>query len=150
MKLQDQVSSLELSKRLKELGVKQESFWCWVEDERKSTEFPAGWILENTQSIKSINIVDFYSAFTVAELGEMLPEELRKDNVHLSLLIQKIHIGNKKFPDYGKWGVCYLNMPSSSNVLHSEVDTEADARAKMLIYLIENKLVDVKTLTNQP
>ena len=29
MKLEDQVCSLELSKRLKELGVKQDSLWYW-------------------------------------------------------------------------------------------------------------------------
>ena len=32
MKLEDQVSSLKPSKKLKELGVKQESLWWWLED----------------------------------------------------------------------------------------------------------------------
>ena len=31
MKLEDQVVSLDLAKRLKELGVRQESFWAWYE-----------------------------------------------------------------------------------------------------------------------
>ena len=33
MKLQNQVCSLELSKKLKELGVKQESLWYWIRDD---------------------------------------------------------------------------------------------------------------------
>jgi len=30
MKLEDQVCSLELAKRLKDLGMKQESLWYWI------------------------------------------------------------------------------------------------------------------------
>ena len=32
MKLKDQVTSLELAKKLKELGVKQNSFFNWYQD----------------------------------------------------------------------------------------------------------------------
>jgi hypothetical protein len=38
MKLNKQVCSLELSKKLKELGIKQVSLykWCWIESEEMS------------------------------------------------------------------------------------------------------------------
>ena len=75
MELKEQVVSLELAKKLKEIGVKQESLFWWdgytnFEDEIKleygKPDFVAGDAM-------------FYSAFTVAELGEMLPEEIEKD-----------------------------------------------------------------------
>jgi hypothetical protein len=72
MKLEQQVTSLELSKQLKELGVKQESvFWWNVLFNSGETE------LENFQRYKTSDgspCDDSISAFTVAELGEMLPE----------------------------------------------------------------------------
>ena len=68
-------------------------------------------------------IGDFYSAFTVAELGEMLPRlcSTYKDKSH------------------GVWHCDNLNEIYIG-------DTEADARAKMLCYLLENKLVTVLAL----
>ncbi len=69
MTVEHQVTSLELSKRLKELGVKQENafYWeyCGLKDEGgeiyyffQSDQLPNEWS---------------YSAFTVRELGEFLP-----------------------------------------------------------------------------
>jgi len=65
MKLKDQVTSLELSKKLKELGAEQKSLWYWDNHEG----LDQGFIL--TQEAET---EEFYSAFTVAELGEMLKE----------------------------------------------------------------------------
>lgn len=67
------------------------------------------------------------SAFTVAELGEMLPWDV---TAHLPTKVNS-----------GGWGV------KVGRAWLSPL-TEADARAKILIYLLENKLVDVSTLTH--
>ena len=61
MKLEQHVCSLDLAKRLKELGVKQESLFWWGEITKEVHYCKAG---------KPLHI----SAFTVAELGEMLPK----------------------------------------------------------------------------
>lgn len=62
----------------------------------------------------------------LAELGEMLPAHLQIDKYQSSKFL---------------WSVHWTDMKKSS---HSEsADTEADARAKMLIYLLENKLIEV-------
>ena len=60
MKLEDQVCSLEQAKRLKELGVKQEGIFNYLKTGglKLSSEFPS--------------FLHCYSAFTVAELGEMI------------------------------------------------------------------------------
>jgi hypothetical protein len=68
--LEKQVVSLDLAKRLKELGVKQESVWYWFRDRLILGRGEGG------------NMQTFTSAFTVAELGEMLPiNDIRIGNV---------------------------------------------------------------------
>jgi hypothetical protein len=115
MKLENQVCNLELSKKLKELGVKQESLFYWVSIQGKYFIQHAIFVDPEYQSQPT------YSAFTVAELGEGLP-----DNVIT-------------WRDTEKW-CCVIEKPKD----HDEFeDTEANARAKILIYLLKNKLVKI-------
>ena len=122
MQLSDQVCSLELARRLKELGVKQEScfYWCNVNNwEYKS-------ILRYCENAteRELRLSGFaISAFTVAELGEMLP--VWQDSCKREI---------------NEWHVRVFEKDIIHNSFH---ETEADARAKMLIYLIENKLMEV-------
>lgn len=67
MKLEKQVVSLELAKKLKSLNVKQESLWYWGKVETDS-EFR----LMNSTGAELCK--EAYSAFTVAELLQMLKE----------------------------------------------------------------------------
>jgi hypothetical protein len=63
-----------------------------------------------------------YPAFSVAELGEMLP----------------YGCDTCKFvPEEGGWIVHSEDVPG----MNWKEDTEADARARCLIYLVENKLI---------
>ena len=129
MKLGDQVVSLELAKRLKELGVKQESHFVWYTngDNAHLLDCPDG---QRPMEAKT------YSAFTVAELGEMLPPRLEIDGVMYWLDLAK----NGPEPKIGRiWDVGYAR-PGEEWQIVFEADTEVDARAKMLIYLLENKL----------
>ena len=125
MKQEKQSTALKYSKRLAELGVKQKSLWYWWEDtygmvkkaylEKKIPyNIKGGWV--------------YCSAFTVAELGEML----RKSKYDIPI---KSRIGYKN-----EW---YFQYQDARTGVTSdfEAKTEADARAKMLIYLIENKLL---------
>ena len=123
--LEQQCVSLELVKRLKELGVKQESVWGWMQ-ESVSKQYWLGL----SDDKKTFEVA---SAFTVSELGEMLPEcyiterRLRGDweySPHFTGTTQDV--GTK---EHTRNDVCMF------------ADTEADARAKMLIYLVENKFV---------
>ena len=139
MKLEDQVTSLELSKKLKELGVEQESLWCWVcKRGRKWTSEEDHWFLHETESSYNYKGNDKCSAFTVAELGEMLPNNINEN----------FRIYHLKLRNYGdSFGIAYeLDNDEEDNwMLHDEIETtEANARAKMLIYLIENKLIELK------
>jgi|TARA_R100001530_G_scaffold135693_1_gene113566 hypothetical protein len=113
MKLEDQVVSLELAKKLKELKVKQESLWYHYRIGDK-------WGIKLTKPTIENEHSEFYSAFTVSELGEILPET-----------------NWQTYREKKGWIITdhQINLPTQ------KADTEADARAKMLIYLLENKLI---------
>lgn len=137
MKLDQQVTSFALSKRLKELGVKQESLFFWwklmaIDDDYILIE-PS---LHNRtlQSYRdAYPTADVISAFTVAELGEMLPAECDSGKCIEGTLAHS----------KGKWVAGLLNDSGDKMEYKSYADTEANARANMLIYLIENKLITI-------
>lgn len=141
MRLEQQVTSLELSERLKELGVKQESYFMWCIDDKLSY---IGYELRQTPVYTSQKRRhDNFSAFTVAELGELLP-----NGIAANLKIDRgtaLHIGRKR---NGQWFCGYSvneigthGTPFFRWLENKQADTEADARSKMLIYLLENKLI---------
>lgn len=116
---EQQVTSLEISKRLKDLGVKQESLFYWSFYDGGNNKDEPGLIFtdESNQGFKE----DLISAFTVAELGEMLQEwkNLRLDSTK----------------DSNGWSI------AKNETDRIYADTEADARGKMLIYLLEHNLI---------
>ncbi len=129
MKLEQQVCSLELAKQLKELGVKPESLFYWVSHKDISSagigtdiRMRKTFLLELTDEV--------ISAFTVAELGEMLPWDLT--------LSRNI---------YKEWIMTFEADGMTEDKVYSvKGKSEADVRAKMLIYLIENKLIEVEII----
>lgn len=129
MKLQDQVVSLEIARRLKELGVKQESLFWWVHHDSLELNPWVEYKPNKTRYRNYGKINRHVSAFTVAELGEMLPRYV-KDTWELSVC---------KF--MGKWEVRYEESVSSTEWLSELQNTLANAMGLMLIYLLENKLL---------
>jgi hypothetical protein len=140
MKLEQQVCSLELAKRLKELGVKQESHFYWIKD----FDGEQGWCVIGigeqcgdlddyfpfTIENADLTQTEYYAAFTVAELGEMLPWRLLQSNLTIT---RGVH-----------WEVFYDDATVDTLNGYQNIqtaDTEANARAKMFIYLLENNLL---------
>lgn len=128
MKLEDQVCSLEFAKRLKELGVKQNSYFYW------STPWPRGsqWLDEKNSDYRLVEASnpDSCSAFTVAELGEMLP--------NYKTWKWEFGKGHRNTGWHGdRVDSCGIDYELFSQ---KTARTEAEARAKMLIYLIEQGL----------
>lgn len=123
MKLEDQVCSLELARQLKTLGVKQESWFRWYQDGQVAhASLPSHFYISDERENQPDTEVA--AAFTVAELGEMLPAGYA--SAHGADMKWFCFCEFKRSPDEG-----YMKRG----------DTEADARAHMLIYLIENKLI---------
>ena len=126
MELSQQVISLEYAKRLKELNVKQESLFYWCEYNSIVTNLH--------YCYERPDVKNEYSAFTTSELGEMLPRLVMKDDVGYFL---EIYIDCD-----GNWCVVYKGF-LDSKLTHEYSQSEANCRAMMLIYLIENGLVKV-------
>lgn len=129
MELEKQVSNQALSLKMRDLGVKQESLFWWVWEhvnfkESLPAEPKREWrlIQEGEELPKQDEEV---SAFTVAELGEMLP-------------LHKIEM--KRFAPKSTI-YCALLGEDGYTIFEEDAVSEADARAKMLIYLLENKLI---------
>lgn len=144
MKLEYQCCSLELANRLKELGVMQESAFCWVVLHGNKyilgIEIPGSMdekviLLPSTDSRIKYNqdFKECYAAFTVAELGSLLPVEIQFE-------------GNQCFKIMWENGLRDLHSVAYELGEHriklQEFDkTEVNARAKMLIYLVEHGIV---------
>lgn len=130
MTLEQQVTSLKLSKRLKELGVEQESLFSWVKP--KEAKNWVCWYYRELCS-KEVKNWDDVSAFTVAELGEMF-------NFHLSLQKGEKHWYVRFW--WGDYPDLLKNMGGDRTNWYETGDKNpANALAQMLIYLLENKLI---------
>ena len=124
MNIESQVCNLELSKRLKKLGVTQESYFTWhkIENIKNFINEVAKyqWIISRPDF--EFDKEKLCAAYNVAELGEMLPD----------------FIWSKKLPS-GKFESVPEVVNDGLNITLSE--TEADCRAKALIWCIENGVV---------
>lgn len=126
MKLEQQCCSLQQAKRLKELGVKQKSLFYWHERHQRpqfGERITDGVMVCNDKQ-------NAYSAFTVAELGEMLPFKVSDNYTE----IETLRVSNG-------FRCATFNVVSGKHLHYYERPTEAEARAAMLIHLIETGVV---------
>ena len=124
MKLESQITSQDLSERLRDLGVKQLGTFYW----RRQGGGP--WSIATAEELAGA--AEFVFAPTVAELGEMLPSwvsvGLRAD--------QKYRLSI--WPEEIGWITWY----GGDRVILNK--SEADSRALALIHLLEKKLITVE------
>lgn len=132
MKLEDQVCSLELAKKLKSLNVKQESLFSWFYNINNDS-----WNI--LPSMHSIGI----SAFTVAELGEMLPAYTNINGNSVMLELSKYYRPGDAAYAYSAeyWFLDNQHYKLGKGYYDKN---EANVRAEMKIFLIENKLIEVQ------
>lgn len=125
MNLEQQVVSLEYAKRLKEFGVTEKARFMWVEevDGHGIYLHPThdNQIDENSCGVSEARYPTLYKnyfAYSVAELGELLPEK----------------VCWRGYANYGgEWKIQFGDFEAKAR-------TEADCKAIMLIYLLENGL----------
>lgn len=134
MKLEDQVCSLELAKRLKELGVNRRSLHCWL---RRWHDKP--YVLDGGPVFETADPEPYFAAYTVSELGELLPPDTASERTSKGgglcwQIVSEDGDGDCFWDQF-----CDQEQEFSPHVIHA--DTEANARAKMLIHCLEKGLV---------
>lgn len=155
-----QVCSQELAEELKKLGVKQESlFWWYQEQETQNiNSYNAGISQKDIKfelyfggrpsEMSTMNPFYECSAFTTAELGKMLPQFLEIDEkfkkcdcgkTKKRIYFKTITLDIRKSEANNAWLVRYIRDDEVPYWKRDE--TEANARAKMLIHLIKNNLI---------
>lgn len=123
MKLEDQVCTLEQAKKLRELGITQDSLFYWIDRAGQSRV-----VFE--KNIEFLDQLPIISAYTVAELGEMLP--------YSYLVVSDKVLGERIFTI---WKLDDRLKLDNISGLHKYYENEAEARADLLIHLIENGIV---------
>ena len=144
MNIKSQVCSLELSQRLKELGLKLDSYWHWGYYPVSRASYYKGTITRTVSlsgmewklvTIKPSKSTEYYSAPTCGEFGEILPEHIEKDDEIYSLRIWK---------NGDSWEVLYTyHLKGEWLLLHCvRSDNLAEAFGLMAEYLLKNKLME--------
>lgn len=155
MELSKQVTSLDLSKKLKELGMKQESEFVWYEANHSILKSDIGklfWNLSHKYNDSARNNPRI-SAFTVAELGKILMRlPARDSNGELQTIIFQNSKCNDDDCDCGATENFTVEYKVGQNIKHVEMSypqkgekepTEAEARGQMVAYLVENKIIEL-------
>jgi len=142
--LNQQVCSLELAQKLKALGLRQDTLHWWTD-----LAHPGDGDWELDWPVRKTGGEPFYAAYTVAELGEMLPKDPYWISAKSFWATDSVPAPQTESQPDKRWlaGILDENLVPGTLALKWKVDTcnyaptEVDSRAKMLIYLIENNLV---------
>jgi hypothetical protein len=134
MKLEDIVCSLDLCKKLKELGIEKESqFYYFEVNQIGKTKLKENvWVVVHAWQMSWLPI-DLNSAYTARELLECLPFYIND----WDLIIKKCH---------KEYEVKYCNEDDTKRFAIEFDNNLSNCLAKMLIWLIENKHVKVEDL----
>lgn len=146
MNLESQVCSLEYAKRLKELGVKQESYFFWCDGDILSKKTNCNWYVTFKGEIEyetsgcgccahGDSISNLYSAFTASECGDLLPPSINEWGLAIDATSSTTQEGIKSF-----WHITYADYDKKLMNEISDLNL-ANAMAIMLIYLLENGYV---------
>ena len=138
MKLQDQVCTLEQAKKLKKLGVEQKSLFAHINGKHSSANILL------PENIHSMDLEEErFSAFTVAELGVMLPKVIKKDGMKYRFRANR--------ESNGLWHLKIRTLSPEGKMLPLCITqnlNEAEARADMLIKLLEKELITVQWIND--
>ena len=139
MPITNHVTSLDLSRRLKELGVKQESYFWWRQDN----------ILCNFLQ-KGNYHPDFvwYSAYLASELDQLIA--VATNGEYAFITNEELTMGYRVYePIMESEGLELTRVGYKLEIIEGAgiMDKNpADCRAKCLIYLIKNHLISVEEL----
>lgn len=141
MNLEDQVCPLSASKRLWELGVRGRSVFWWRNDyPNNHDKYPDVWniIPDSDYPYTGPHCASVFDgeyhllpAFTVAELGQMLTDDIR----------------SYRFED--SWQIYYPSDSGMALFISEDCDTEVQIRAAFLIWNLESGLITAEEVNER-
>lgn len=163
MKIEEQVCTLEQAKKLKTLGVNQDAYFSWFGDEQqrlmdngKEGMAISNWLFVSSTEPCNNQEADWRSdvclkpiaaAFTTAELGQLL-SIVRYESFGFPMMFTSYcHSSDVSVGYLGKWSCAFRN-PKQFNNPGIKSDNEAEARAEILIWLLENGHVKADNINN--
>ena len=123
MKLENQLVNKELSIELDKLGAKEESLYWHKIPNKKCRNGSIASIVEYKEESKWF---DYYRAYTVAELGNILGEAT--DIMFIGVYLKIMHL--KEF-----------DIEHSYSLMAHNLMTQPDISANMLVYFLKNNLI---------
>ena len=155
MTIQNQVVSLEIAKQLKKLWIKEKGAFTYVlctdTDKYKLEDFDYfHWAIRNYRTMgfdwsdrrNGIpNYWEMFYAYTATELWEILPYNVKYEDTLCSMycLVWEDREGNRTY------SISYFNLIHKKELNSGVFYSEAEARAMMIIKLIELWFYIVKT-----
>lgn len=138
--IEKQVCSLDLSKRLERFGVIQESLFWWHDTDNPVDSHRDWYVSDKKEYDTDPAFESVFSAFTVAEILEMLPEQVNGFDLRIEKQI------TEKNGIY--WYVAYWECGYEDETRFNTYSEHslADAATKMLIYLLEHNLISPEQL----
>lgn len=133
MKLEDLVTNRELSQKLKDLGVPQNSHFYWRLVRNGEYRLEHYGFKDNVQD-------GDISAFLSSELDEMLPSWVYTNKDDETNKSYTCWFGDENTPS----DIVYSAVDGEENIIQAE--NEVDAGGKMLAFLLENNYIDVSKL----
>ena len=156
MDLENKVTNLELSKKLRELGIEQKSLFYW--EYYSSGVYVINYYteIEHIKSVPEHFEVQFYSAFTSDELMDLLPCYVDTNKIEpYNYFGLQVHKRSATNIQYIVKYICdtqgtdrYGNMSDISLNKNIYDENLANALAKMLICLHEEKLYVKRAAVN--
>lgn len=130
--------SLQQSKRLRELGVDAPSMFTHYKTFRNE------WSIAYSTGLGH----EYYPAYTSGELGEILSAVRYKSAGFPMMFTSYCNSSDAVANMLGKWSCMFRNPVDFTNP-DIKADTESQARAAMLIHLLENNLITPSQVNNQ-
>jgi len=138
MKMEECVCILESAKELKELGIEQKSNFYWNKNVAGKK-----WKVFHTKYLQYFHKdnEERYSAFLSSELTKYLPSSIKMNNNEYYLFMTKTtKTEHFKLPDNY---IGYKNFDNEYACAQRD-GIEAEAKAKMLIYLIKRRIINLR------
>jgi hypothetical protein len=140
--LQDHVPQLETCKKMKKLGWKKKVLYQWVLQDNLTGEYKC-WNSCELSEFQTSHLRDKIPAPLASEIGEELPMSIWEDNEPLGIMVStrdKTFV-NSQFDMTKKWKIWYEDLVVDDAIIGFSEENEAEARAKMWIYLKEKKII---------